>query len=64
MNNSAEKAYYLFSFKQASVCWTHCVVKRSFNCSSVVSGERRAEEGEEDCGPTWERDTEDSLGNF
>lgn len=42
------------------------MVKRSFNCacSVFVSGERRAEEGQVDCGPSWERDTEDSLGNF
>lgn len=34
-------------------------------CFVVVSGEQRAVEGEEeDCGPSWDRDAEDSLGIF
>lgn len=41
-----------------------------FNCVCfvVVSGEQRAVEGEEeeeeDCGPSWDRDAEDSLGIY
>ncbi len=36
-------------------------------CSVVVLGEWRAvwgEEEEEDCGPSWDRDTEDALGIY
>lgn len=37
----------------------------NFVCFVVVSGEQRAVEGEEeDCGPSWDRDAEDSLGIY